>query len=138
MDGERACVRVRKAKNDQLGHGHKVFINAMGSAACPVRLLKEWLRVRGMRPGLLFMACGGRPLSTSAISAVCQWMVAAVGRPEVVMSHLLCIGGAMVAVEGGLTREQAMTIGGWESDAVDHYLQAHELVAEGVLRWMGF
>jgi integrase len=138
IDGERACVRVRKAKNDQLGRGHEVFIDASGSAACPVRLLKEWLRVRGTRPGLLFTACGGRPLSTSTISAVCQRMVAAAGRSEVVTSHSLRIGGATAAVEGGLTREQAMTIGGWESDAVDRYLRARELAAEGVSHRMGF
>lgn len=81
ISSEQACVWVRKAKNNQLGCGHKIFINATGSAACLVQLLKEWLRVRSTQLGLLFTACSRWPLSTSAISAMCQQMVATAGHP---------------------------------------------------------
>jgi hypothetical protein len=37
INGKWACMQVHKAKNNQLGCGHEVFIDAMGSAACPVR-----------------------------------------------------------------------------------------------------
>jgi hypothetical protein len=56
----------------------------------------------------------------------------------VVTLHSLRIGSATAAVEGGLTREQAMTISSWESDTVDHYLQARKLATAGVSSKMGF
>jgi len=65
-------------------------------------------------------------------------MVQAAGRTEKVSSHSLCIGGATAAIEGGLTREQTMTIGGWNSEAVNRYLRARELAVMQVSQRMGF
>ncbi|ELR13539.1 integrase domain containing protein [Acanthamoeba castellanii str. Neff] len=124
--GLRVCIR--KAKNDQLGKGQLVFIEPTGRATCPVRLFRLFVQWRGL---------GGGVMSSSAISAVCQRMVAAAGLSAQVSSHSLRIGGATAAVEGGMTREQVMTIGGWRSDAVNSYLRARELPSMAVSRRMG-
>jgi len=54
-------------------------------------------------------------------------MVAEAGLQVRVSSHSLQIGGATAAMMAGLTREQIMTIGGWNSAVVDRYLQALEM-----------
>jgi site-specific recombinase XerD len=137
VTGKRIVVCIQKVKNDQLSRGSKVYIDATGSAVCLVRLLQQWLAVQGRQPGLLFTNVSGQPLSTSAISSICQRMVAVAGQKELVMLHSLRIGGATAVVEGSLMCEQTMTIGGWNSGAVDRYLRAQELAMVGVSRRMG-
>jgi hypothetical protein len=83
------------------------------------------------------MTCSGTRMSLGAITAVCQQMVEAVGGDEKVSSHLLCIGGATVAIEGGLTKEQVMTVGGWCSEAVNLYLRAREVAGVDASWHMG-
>jgi hypothetical protein len=66
-------------------------------------------------------------------------MVANAGMPVQVSSHSLRIGGATAAMEGGLTKEQIMTVSGWRSEAMELYLRTHEVVvAQGASSRMGF
>jgi hypothetical protein len=50
---------------------------------------------------------------------------------------LLRIGGATATMEGSMTVEQVMTIGGWRSNAVLRYIRAHETASVGASLWMG-
>lgn len=77
-------------------------------------------------------------LSSSAISTVCRRMVQSAGLDVSVSSHLLRIGGATAAMDGGLSKEQIMAVGGWKSAAVECYLRACEGMQKGLTRRMGF
>ncbi|HZP11567.1 MAG TPA: site-specific integrase [Nevskiaceae bacterium] len=93
-------VRVRRSKTDQEGEGLVNWIGAEANpAACPVRLLRAWLEVRGDRPGPLFWPCrrGGHPwfarLSGQAICEIVQALAAKVGiDPARVGAHSLRAG----------------------------------------------
>jgi hypothetical protein len=76
-------------------------------------------------------------MSLGAITAVCRRMVEAVGGDEKVSSHLLRIGGATAAIEGGLTKEQVMTVGGWRSEAINLYLHVREVAGVDASQHMG-
>jgi integrase len=130
-------VWIARSKTDQLAKGMEIVIEPMGQDTCPVMLMRQFLRWRGSGSGLLFRSSTGGKLSSGAISSICQRMVKACGRKEVVSSHSLRIGGATAAVEGGLMREKVMTIGGWTSDAINCYLQARELPEKAVSHHMG-
>ena len=52
--------------------------------------------------------------------------------------HSLEIGGAVVAMMGGMTMAQIRAFGGWESKAVQFYLQAIGAAAAGASRSMDF
>ncbi|ELR11800.1 phage integrase family protein [Acanthamoeba castellanii str. Neff] len=133
--GLRMCIH--KAKNDQLSKGQLVFIEPTGRATHLVWLFQLFIQWRGHAPGLLFMTVGSGVMSSSTISAVCQRMVMAAGLSTQVSSHSLRISGATATIEGGMTTEQVMTIGGWRSDAVNSYLRARELPSMAVSRRMG-
>jgi hypothetical protein len=75
--GELGALRVRRVfvcflETDQAGHGFKVFIEPVEALWSIVRLWRQFVTMRGSRPGPLFM-------------------VAAVGLQATVYSHLLWI-----------------------------------------------
>jgi site-specific recombinase XerD len=115
-----------------------VFVEATGSATCPVRLFECYMEWRGLAEGLLFTTRTGSMMTPAAITSVCRRIISAVGGEERVSSHSLRIGGATAAIEGGLTKEQVMTVGGWKSEAVNLYLHAREVAGVGASRRMGF
>jgi integrase len=130
-------LRIRRSKTDQLGQGHDVFIEGSHSPQCPVRLLRLLQAHTGLQRGRVFQSVTGAALTASAISSICKRMVAAAGLSARVSSHSLRIGGATAAMEGGLSKEQVMVIGGWQSNAVERYLRAREAAIEGTTVRMG-
>ena len=96
---------IHKAKNNQLSEGQLVFIELTGWAMCLVQLFQLFIQWRGQVPGLLFMTVSSSVMSSSTISTVCQHMVTAARLSTQVSSHSLHIGGAMAAIEGGMTQQ---------------------------------
>lgn len=141
--GERARMRVRFSKTDPAGAGTtEVPFERGRSAACPIRCLDEYLRMakgvglgewNGRRPSSahVFVKQNGQPYTTADIKN----MVRAVARSEGAQGnfggHSIRITGACLAAAGGMTIEQIMTIGGWRSRAVEHYLRAQIAVELG-------
>jgi integrase len=130
-------VCVRKSKTDQTGKGHDIYIEATGEPTCPIRLLRGYKAMCADTTGRVFRSTTGGPLSSSAVSSVCRRVVAAAGLTAAVSSHSLRIGGATAAMEGGLSKEQIMAIGGWKSNSVERYLRARETAALGTSQRMG-
>jgi hypothetical protein len=130
-------LRIRRSKMDQLGQGHDVFIEGSHSPQCPVRLLRLLQAHTSLQRGRVFQLVTGAALTASAISLICKRMVAAAGLSARVLSHSLRIGGATAAMEGGLSKEQVMVIGGWQSNAIEWYLCAREAAIEGTTVRMG-
>ncbi len=74
-----------------------------------------------------FKSVRGAPLSPSTVSSICKRIVKLAGRLENVSSHSLWIGGATAALQGGLSKEQIMAVGGWSSHVAERYLRAAEV-----------
>jgi hypothetical protein len=64
-------------------------------------------------------------------------MVEEAGIDTKVSLHSLQIGGATAVLEGGMSKEQIMAIGGWRSGAVERYLQAREGMVVNATSRMG-
>jgi site-specific recombinase XerD len=135
--GDAVSVTLRRSKTDHSGRGQEVFIDASGGDTCPVGILRRFLSWREAGSGLLFRSRTGAAMTTAAITALCRRAVAAAGCLERVSSHSLRIGGATAAVEGGMTVEQVMTIGGWRSNAVHRYIRARRTASVGASLRMG-
>jgi hypothetical protein len=101
VKGQMMTGCVRWIKTNPTSQGDKVFVEATGSPTCPERQFTQYLAWHRQKSGLLFMMHNRTRMSLGAITAVCRWMVEAVGGDEKVFAHWLCIGGA---IEGGLTK----------------------------------
>jgi hypothetical protein len=109
---------MHSLKVNQAGQGFKIFIKLLEAPWCPVQLHWRFMLQCGHKPGLLFQAASSQPLTSSAISSICQCMVCSAGLDAVVSSHSLQIGGATTAMMGGLQHKQIMAIGSWRGGSV--------------------
>jgi hypothetical protein len=78
-----------RAKTDSTGHGCKVFVEATGSATCPVRLFERYMEWRGLAEGLLFTTRTGSMMPPGAITSVCRRIISTIGGEERVSSLLV-------------------------------------------------
>ena len=62
---------------------------------------------------LAFLSTTSRPITTSTIMSVCKRMVAVAGLQVNMSSHLLQSSGTTATMEGRLSQEQIMAVGGW-------------------------
>jgi site-specific recombinase XerD len=108
--------------------GMCVIIEPTGSPACPVALMKRFLRQRGDGKGWLFTDFRGKQLTTGAITSIVKKIADRTNCLGHFSSHSLRIGGATAALEGGMSKEQIKAIGGWGSDAVERYMRATEAI----------
>lgn len=135
-------IIVPHSKTDPLWSGQRIPIDAVpGSPTCPVRLLREYFRLRG--PGArpedpLFASATGAPLSTSAVNSIVKKAAEWSGVEGWVTGHSLRIGGATAALAAGLTLEQIKAIGHWESEAVMRYFRAVSAASAKASMKMGF
>lgn len=53
-DEGRVCIRLLKSKTNQTGEREEIWILPTGSPTCPVKALKEWLRVSGVTSGAVW------------------------------------------------------------------------------------
>lgn len=86
-------MRIAQSKTDQEGQGLDVGIMPAGElGVCPVEALNQWLRVRGERPGPLFVEVGRdgqlgeNQLTTRSANRIIQGMAKRAG-VELVSSH---------------------------------------------------
>jgi integrase len=119
-------VRIRASKTDPYRNGQTLRTMANGSATCPVRLMKEWIGVRGWKnpKGPLFSLRGGKNLTRAKLQ---QWMRAALdlaGYDGLRHSmHSLRKGGAESLAAAGFDSSVIMVLGRWKSSAHLLYMQ---------------
>ncbi|MCC7497338.1 MAG: site-specific integrase [Bryobacterales bacterium] len=103
-------IRIRRSKTDQVGEGREVGIGfGAQPETCPVRTLKEWLRVRGSEPGPVFCRIHPRTkkpylhaLNADTISRVVKRAAGLIGlEPKTFGAHSLRAGCVTAAFQAG-------------------------------------
>lgn len=122
----RMVVTIKNSKNDPFRNGAKLTVWANGSKTCPVKLTKQWLRIRGRQDeeGALFTLNSGKLLTRSTLQ---KWMRAALTlagyKGEEHSCHSLRAGGAESLAAAGFDGSVIQVLGRWASDAFLLYLK---------------
>ena len=126
-------VRVRISKTDQERHGHVVAITP-GTAACPIKALRDWLKAAGITAGPIFRSIfkGGKVsakrLSDHAVAEIVKTYAAAIGvDPRSVSAHSLRAGFLTSAARQGASVFKMMSVSRHKSvDALSGYVRDTE------------
>lgn len=115
---------IRKSKTDVFRKSAEVRIFETGSIDCPVRAMKEWLRVRQAGPDApLFQLNDGTNITRDRLSGVMRACLAFLGLdPKKYAPHSLRKGGAVTLSAAGYGKEAICRFGRWSSDAYLEYL----------------
>ena len=122
---ESCCITFIKYKHSK-SQSVTVTVKAGQPGACPVRIMKEYVAVRGARPGPLFLRTPGilTPVTRSQFNAhlrstliFCKFATARF------TSHSFRIGAATSAAAQGLSDAQIRQLGRWNSDAFKKYIR---------------
>jgi site-specific recombinase XerD len=117
-------LHLRRSKTDQESHGRAVAIaRGAARATCPVRALKEWIRVRGAWPGPLFCPIAAlhctiqhRRLSDCVVWGVVKRAASAAGLDAAKFgAHSLRAGLVTAAHESGASDSAIMSATGHKS-----------------------
>ncbi|MDQ2730511.1 MAG: site-specific integrase, partial [Armatimonadota bacterium] len=122
MTGAGLVVTLRRSKTDQMGVGREIGIPLQPDAeCCPVRALKNWLKVCGAKEGPVFVGVdrhgnmGGR-LSGQAVALIIKRAALSAGLdPAAYAGHSLRSGFATSAAESGASERAIMDQTGHKS-----------------------
>jgi hypothetical protein len=111
-------------KHNSAKKAHVVTIRErQGSAACPVKLMRAYLGLRGLQPGALFVLAG-MAVRKCKFAGVLQRVCRELGwNTDRVKPHSFRIGAACWAMEQGLSDAQIRQMGRWKSNAFKVYLR---------------
>jgi integrase len=136
-------VRLRRSKTDQAGEGREFGIApaVQRRALCPVAALRSWLRVRGARPGPLFVRVSqlgdpmvGSRLSGQAFAEVVQRAVRLIGLdPTGYGAHSLRAGCVTASGLAGASTVQIMKRTGHRSVSMIERYYRPDLFADNPL-----
>ena len=133
-------IFIRKSKTDQHAQGRWIPIDpSRNPLTSPDAILREMLEAWGQESDApIFRSIAGKQLSAQAVSSIVRKRAAQVGLEGRYTGHSLRIGGAVLALQGGMTMAEIRAVGGWKSDAVLRYLRAIEVALGGASEKMGF
>jgi site-specific recombinase XerD len=133
-------VRIRASKTDPYRNGQTLRAIANGSATCPVRLMKEWIKVRGRKNPKqpLFAMQGGKNLTRAKLQ---QWMRAALDKAGYEgmrhSMHSLRKGGAESLAAAGFDTSVIMVLGRWKSSAHLLYTKMSDRMKQDASKALG-
>ena len=125
-------IHIKVSKTDQFGKGCHIHLVRTGASLCPVSALLEYLSVRGMGKGPLFLQSNGHPLTRSVLVARVRCALSSLGMDvDQYSGHSFRIGAATTALRAGISDAKIKMLGRWESAAYQQYLRAprHELAS---------
>ena len=115
---------IKQSKTDPFRRGVNLWVGRTGSDLCPVAAVLDYLRVRGSRPGPLFVFVDRRVLSRQRfVDAVCSALEKAGFDQAKYCSHSFRIGAASAAAAKGIEDCVIKTLGRWESLAYLQYIR---------------
>ena len=111
-------IHIKCSQMDPFHQGCYIYTGAGKRDLCPVRALNQYLHVRGLTPGPLFLPSESTPLH-------CQWLTSCIQSilsTAWVPGHSFRISAATSAGSGGLPDHVIKTLGTWSIDAYQIYI----------------
>ncbi|XP_066441041.1 uncharacterized protein [Eleutherodactylus coqui] len=116
-------ICIKKSKTDVYGAGEWLRLTALGTAACPVALLRQFLS-RHSGKGQLLAHASGAPLTKFQFGAVMRTCLKRLGfEPSEFGTHSFRIGAATSAFACGLRGDEVKRVGRWRSEAYKSYVR---------------
>ena len=118
-------LTLTHSKTDQFRRGSHTFLGKTGSDLCPVEALLQFLvRRPGPRVGPLFIHKDGRPLTRDQFVSHLKEALSSCGIDSRRYSgHSFRIGAATAAAQAGVPDHLIKTLGRWDSEAYQSYIQ---------------
>ena len=111
-------IRIKCSKTDQFGNGVHIYLRRTGASLCPVSALLDYLSVRGLTDGPLFLFSDGQPLSRVSLVSKVRSALSSLGMNVNQFSgHSFRIGGALTVLHAGVSDVKIKMLGRWESSA---------------------
>ena len=122
-------IRVRFSKTDQRGSVVKLQIDsASDKKLCPVAAISDYLQMRPIHQGPLFIHFNKEPLLSRQFSHILKKGVQLMGlTPSHYSAHSFRIGAATAAAIGGLSEDKIKEMGRWKSSAYQLYIRPQKL-----------
>ena len=115
----RLCI-----KQDPFRQGVEVFLGKTDSAVCPVTAIIQYVGVRPVTPGPLFIRQSGVSLTRSYLVSQLQAALRMRGIDDTHFNgHSFRIGGAATAAKQGLEDSLIQSLGRWQSDSFKTYIK---------------
>ena len=99
------------------------FVIIRAPAFCPIQLMLDYLTLRGYKPGPLFMASHGQPVSRTTFTDQLSLALKCGLNPAHYKGHSFRIGATSHAADRGLSDTQIRVIGRWRSNAFHRYIR---------------
>ena len=97
------------------------------SSICPVRNVKNYMKLRGSRPGPLFLSTSGQAVQQQQFNSQLKVALEFAGySSERYKSHSFRIGGASFMASQGASDNQIRLAGRWKSNAFLAYIRIHQ------------
>ncbi len=123
-DPQRAEVRIKASKTDPFRQGVSVFLGRTNTPLCPVAALAAYCAVRGSARVPYFRFKDGKPLTRERFVHHFREALAAAGLdPQRFAGHSFRKGAATTAAACGLEDSLLQTLGRWESNAYQLYIE---------------
>ena len=109
------------------------LVHSENTAMCPVSLLSEYLAVRGLHPGPLFVHTDGSAVAREFLTAeLHKALLFCKLDPTRYKSHSFRIGAASLAATKGFSDAQIHEFGQWKSSTFLQYIQNSSLSTQSM------
>ena len=135
---DEVSLNIKSSKTDPFKAGVRIYLTKLACPLCPVDALRNYLSVRGLSWGPLFLFSDGVFLTRARLSSLIKLCF-----PQVSLdTHSFRIGGASLAAQSGVPPLLIKKLGRWRSNAFLRYLhfdrrdieKAHVRMVGGTVR----
>ena len=122
-------IKILHFKHNKSGRPLEILIKRQpDSQFCPVVNLCQYLKVRGLTPGPVFIFPDGKVVPRTFFSTKLKHCLNFLGlSPVLYQSHSFRIGSASLLASMGLSDSQIRLLGRWKSDAFKKYIRCARL-----------
>lgn len=134
LEDSSKCVVALKLTFGNLKHSYNQrpfsIILHRHNSCCPVKLLLDYLLLRGNRSGPLFLNLDNSPVSRTIFAELLSLSLKACGLDSTrYKGHSFRIGAASFAAERGMSDAQIRALGRWKSNAFLKYIRIPSLIS---------
>lgn len=111
-------VHIKQSKTDPFRQGVHLHLGKTGELLCQVSAILAYVRIRGLRPGPLFVFSDGSYLTRQRFAALVAKALGRAGfNTQHYSTHSFRIGAATSAKDSGISDAHIKMLGRWKSEA---------------------